>query len=45
MTSDFLDAIPVLPYVDIRAGHDFLVNVIGLESGGLVEHAGRVVHG
>jgi len=45
MTVEFLDAIPVLPYVDIRAGHDFLVDVIGLESGGLVEHEGRVVHG
>ena len=45
VASDFLGAIPVLPYVDIRAAHDFLVNVMGLESGGLVEHEGRVIHG
>ena len=42
---DFLDAIPVLPYLDIRAAHDFLVNVVGLDSAGLVEREGRVVHG
>jgi uncharacterized glyoxalase superfamily protein PhnB len=45
MSLDLLDAIPVLPYADIRAAHDFLVNVIGLDSGGLVEHEGHVVHG
>ena len=45
MSTDFLDVIPVLPYLDIRAAHDFLVDVIGLESAGLVEHDGRVVHG
>jgi uncharacterized glyoxalase superfamily protein PhnB len=45
MSDDVLDVIPVLPYVDIRAAHDFLVDVIGLESGGLIEHEGRVVHG
>jgi uncharacterized glyoxalase superfamily protein PhnB len=45
MSFDLLDAIPVLPYADIRAAHDFLVNVIGFESGGLVEHDGRVIHG
>jgi uncharacterized glyoxalase superfamily protein PhnB len=45
MPIDFLDAIPVLPYVDIRAAHDFLVDVLGLDSGGLVEHEGHVVHG
>jgi len=45
MSIDFLDAIPVLPYRDIRAAHDFLVEVIGLESGGLVEHDGQVLHG
>ena len=43
--SDFLDAIPVLPCADIRAEHDFLVEVLGLESGGLEEHGGSVVHG
>jgi hypothetical protein len=42
---DFIDAIPVLPYADIRAAHDFLVDVVGLDSGGLVEHEGSVVHG
>ena len=41
----FKDAIPVLPYDDIRAAHDFLVDVLGFESGGIVEHDGRVVHG
>src|SRR5262245_4202318 len=45
MPIGFLDVIPVLPYRDIRAGHDFLVEVIGLESAGLVEHDGRVIHG
>ena len=44
-TPTFIDVIPVLPYADIRAAHDFLVAVVGLESGGLVEHDGRVVHG
>src|SRR6478735_271128 len=42
---EFLDAIPVLPYSNIRAAHDFLVDVVGLDSGGLVEHEGSVVHG
>jgi uncharacterized glyoxalase superfamily protein PhnB len=42
---EFLDAIPVLPYQDIRGAHDFLVNVLGLESAGLVEQDGRVIHG
>jgi uncharacterized glyoxalase superfamily protein PhnB len=45
MPTNFLDGIPVLPYVDIRAAHDFFVNLIGLESAGLVEHDGRVIHG
>jgi uncharacterized glyoxalase superfamily protein PhnB len=45
MAIDFLDAIPVLPYSDIRAAHDFLVDVLGFDSGGLVEHDGRIVHG
>jgi len=45
MSIELMDAIPVLPYIDIRAAHDFLVNVIGLDSGGLVEHEGRVIHG
>lgn len=45
MSIDFLDAIPVLPYQDIRTAHDFLVEVLGLDSAGLVEHAGRVIHG
>jgi uncharacterized glyoxalase superfamily protein PhnB len=45
MSLDLLDAIPVLPCTDIRAEQDFLVNVIGLGSGGLVEHKGRVIHG
>ena len=41
----FIDAIPVVPYADIRAAHDFLVDVVGLDSGGLVEREGSVVHG
>jgi uncharacterized glyoxalase superfamily protein PhnB len=45
MSTDFLDAIPVLPYRDIRAAHDFLVDVLGLDSAGVVEHGGRVIHG
>ena len=45
MSIDFLDVIPVLPCRDIRAAHDFLVDVIGLESAGVVEHEGKVVHG
>src|SRR5262245_52879446 len=45
MSIDFLDAIPVLPYEDIRTAHDFLVDVIGLASAELVEHDGRVIHG
>jgi MerR family transcriptional regulator, thiopeptide resistance regulator len=43
--TDFIDAIPVLPYSDIRAAHDFLVEVVGFDSAGLVEHDGHVVHG
>jgi len=43
--AEFIDAIAVLPYADIRAAHDFLVEVVGLESGGLYEQDGAVVHG
>ena len=40
------DIIPVIPYEDIRAGHDFLVDVLGFTSGGLVESPdGEVIHG
>jgi uncharacterized glyoxalase superfamily protein PhnB len=45
MSIDFLDAILVLPYQDIRSAHDFLVEVLGLESAGLVEQDDRVIHG
>jgi MerR family transcriptional regulator, thiopeptide resistance regulator len=46
MNTEFLDLIPVVPYEDIRRGHDFLVDVLDLESGGLVEDGnGTVVHG
>jgi uncharacterized glyoxalase superfamily protein PhnB len=41
---DFLDIIPVVPYADIRAGHDFLVDVLGFASAGIEEHGGEVVH-
>jgi len=45
MPSEFLDLIPVLPYADIRRGHDFLVDVLGLASAGVVEDgAGEVIH-
>ena len=40
------DIIPVVPYADIRAGHDFLVSVLGFTSAGLVEDgSGEVIHG
>jgi MerR family transcriptional regulator, thiopeptide resistance regulator len=46
MPNEFLDAIAVVPYDDIRAGHDYLVAVLGFTSGGLVEMPdGTVVHG
>jgi MerR family transcriptional regulator, thiopeptide resistance regulator len=46
MADRFLDLIPVVPYEDIRAGHDFLVDVLGFESAGIVEDGdGNVVHG
>jgi MerR family transcriptional regulator, thiopeptide resistance regulator len=45
MAVEFQDVIPVLPYRDIRAGHDYLVRVLGFESGGVVEDGdGKVVH-
>jgi uncharacterized glyoxalase superfamily protein PhnB len=40
----FLDTIPVVPYQDIRAAHDFLVDTLGFESGGVEEMGGEVVH-
>jgi uncharacterized glyoxalase superfamily protein PhnB len=45
MSIDCLDAIPILAYQDIRTAHDFLVEVLGFDSEGLVEHEGRVIHG
>ena len=46
MADRFTDLIPVVPYEDIRAGHDFLVDVLGFESAGIVEDGdGNVVHG
>jgi MerR family transcriptional regulator, thiopeptide resistance regulator len=46
MADRFLDLIPVVPYADIRAGHDFLVDALGFESAGIVEDGdGNVVHG
>ncbi len=38
------DIIPGLVYRDIRAAHDFLVDVMGFTSGGLYEDGGDVVH-
>ena len=34
MAVEFLDLIAVLPYADIRAGHDFLVDVLGFARAG-----------
>lgn len=46
MSTTFQDIIPVVPYEDIRAAHDFLVDVLGFTSGGVVEDAtGTVIHG
>jgi MerR family transcriptional regulator, thiopeptide resistance regulator len=46
MSNAFLDLIPVVPYEDIRAAHDFLVGALAFSSGGLVEDAeGTVIHG
>jgi uncharacterized glyoxalase superfamily protein PhnB len=46
MATEFVDLIPVVPYADIRAAHDFLVEVLGFASAGLVEAGdGHVVHG
>jgi uncharacterized glyoxalase superfamily protein PhnB len=46
VANDFLDIIPVVPYEDIRAAHDFLVTALGFTSGGVVEDGdGMVVHG
>jgi uncharacterized glyoxalase superfamily protein PhnB len=45
MSNRFLDVIPVVPYEDIRAGHDFLVDALGFSSAGVDEDpAGNVVH-
>ena len=45
MPNEFLDVIAVVPYEDIRAGHDFLVDALGFTSAGVVESAdGDVVH-
>ena len=46
MPDELSDVIPVVPYEDIRAGHDFLVDVLGFTSHGLEEDGdGHVVHG
>jgi uncharacterized glyoxalase superfamily protein PhnB len=37
------DVIPVVPYADIRAGHDFLVEVLGFTSAGVIEDGNGVV--
>jgi uncharacterized glyoxalase superfamily protein PhnB len=39
------DIIPVVPYEDIKAAHDFLVTALGFTSAGLHEVDGTVVHG
>jgi len=45
MPNEFLDVIAVVPYEDIRAGHDFLVDALGFTSAGVVESGdGDVVH-
>jgi uncharacterized glyoxalase superfamily protein PhnB len=46
MPDQLPDLIPVVPYEDIRAAHDFLVDVLGFESAGIIEDGdGNVVHG
>jgi uncharacterized glyoxalase superfamily protein PhnB len=46
MPNTVSDVIPVVPYEDIRAAHDFLVDVLAFDSGGLAEDGdGHVVHG
>jgi len=46
MANELRDIIPVVPYEDIRAAHDFLVETLGFASGGVVEDGdGAVVHG
>jgi uncharacterized glyoxalase superfamily protein PhnB len=45
VSNGFLDVIPVVPYEDIRAAHDFLVDALGFASAGITEGpAGNVVH-
>ena len=45
MATEFQDVIPVLPYRDIGAGHDYLIRVLGFTSGGVVKDGdGKVVH-
>jgi uncharacterized glyoxalase superfamily protein PhnB len=45
MATEFHDVIPVLPYRDIRAAHDYLIRVLGFASGGVIEDGdGKVVH-
>lgn len=46
MATPARDIIPVVPYEDIRAAHDFLVRVLGFTSGGVIEDgSGQAVHG
>jgi len=45
MTTAIQEVIPVVPYENIRAAHDFLVEVLGFASGGVVEDGnGAVIH-
>ena len=45
-TNPLTDVIPVVPYEDISAAHDFLVRVLGFSSAGLAEDGdGKVIHG
>ena len=46
MANEMQDIIPVVPYEDIRAAHDFLVDTLGFTSRGVIEDGdGTVVHG
>ena len=46
MTNNLTDVVPVVPYDDIQAAHDFLIRALGFVSGGVVEDAaGQVIHG
>jgi uncharacterized glyoxalase superfamily protein PhnB len=45
MANSVTDVIPLLPYQDIQAAHDFLIRALGFVSGGVEEDgSGQVIH-